>query len=512
MPEARLDGLSGIKRYAAAFLAGAFMVLAMPPVGFFPVLFLCVPVLIRLAAASASRKAAFAAGWAFGAGYFIFGLYWVSAALFVDIGQWYWVLPLSLIAGPAILGLYFGLMPLVAYPLRRHRTAHALAFVATWALVEYVRGHALTGFPWNLPGQAWQHVPPLLQVASLCGIYGLSFLTLFWAAAASLRHSKAVLCVLAASFIAVFGFGAARLMLHPVPPATDAPVVRIVQADIPQSEKWDSDQEWRNIEKHIILSEDTAATGKTPAFVVWPETAVPVDMTQFPEVARAIAPRMPKGSIGIFGNLRITFRKEDSRPEAFYNSVAVFDASTAKVLAAYDKHHLVPFGEYIPWRSVIGVTPIAQAVSGIGDFTRGRGPQTLSVRGLPSFSPLVCYEVIFPDEVADPNNRPQWLVNVTNDGWYGRSAGPYQHLAIARLRAVEEGLPLARAANTGISAMIDPLGRITAELPLGTAGAIDAALPQALPPTPYSRLREGPFYLMVLLCFAAALWLQRKTQ
>jgi len=505
----RLQHLAGFKKYAALFGFGALMVLALPPVGFFPVIFASVPALILLTATAPTRFRAFLAGWAFGAGYFIFGLYWVSAALFVDIHQWAWVLPLSLVVGPAVLGIFYGLIPLPVWQWRARRDAYALLFVTVWALVEYARGHVMTGFPWNLPGHVWNDVLPVLQTASLAGLYGLSLLTLLWAALPLLYKNRAVAVPVAASLLLLSAWGGWRLYVHPTQPAGEY-LVRIVQPNLPQSMKWDPDEDWRNLERHVTLGKNTEAEqaaereAPPPRFIVWPETASTADLEHFPEIAQFIAAGMPQNSTLILGNLRVTLDRRQS-PVAYHNSVTALNKK-AEVEATYDKHHLVPFGEYIPFRNEMSVIrPLALAVSGIGDFTPGDGVKTLHLEGRPSFSPLICYEVIFPRAVVDAADRPQWLVNVTNDGWYGNSAGPYQHLAIARLRAIEEGLPLVRAANTGISAVVDPVGRIIARQPLLTEGRLDSFLPSALPPTLYARFGDAAFYVLTLLAGLAGL-------
>lgn len=501
----RLHAITGPKKYAALFLLGAASALAMPPAGFFSVLLLTAPGFIWLTETAPTRFTSFLSGWTLGAGYFIFGLYWISAALFVDIDQWKWVLPLSLIVGPGLMGLYYGFIPLLARPFRDNADAHALVFATLWAATEYARGHLLTGFPWNLAGYAWDRILPVMQFSSLAGIYGLTLLTLLWAASPAFSRKLKIAAFL--SFCVALGWGSARLWLHPT--IASETTVRIVQANIPQNMKWDNDAEWRNFEKHLALTRSRGDPG--PGVVVWPETAVMADLTLFPEISRLIALQMPPNSIGVLGTLRVTEEKSGPR---FFNSVSVVDKK-AHVLDVYDKHHLVPFGEYIPFRDKLNITPIAAAISGIGDFTPGTGPRTIrGVPGLPAASLLVCYEVIFPGQVADRKDRPDWMVNVTNDAWYGRTAGPYQHLAIARVRSIEEGLPLARAANTGISALTDPLGRIVAEQPLGTAGALDAALPRALPPTLYARRGDSVFWALLALIsgYALLIFFRQKSQ
>jgi apolipoprotein N-acyltransferase len=494
----RMETLTGFRKYGTAFLLGAAMVLAMPPIGAFPVMLISVPGFITLARVSETKGRSFLTGWAFGAGYFIFGLYWVSWAMTVDLAQFGWALPFSLILGPALLGLLFGFIPLLARRWRGEEAAHALAFVAAWSGIEWVRGHVLTGFPWNLPGYAFDQVLTLMQGASVVGIYGLSLLALFWMACPEFTGRRNVFIVALFSFIIAAAAGSARLEVFKA--ENTEYTVRVVQANIPQTLKWNNDEDWRNLEKHMALSTQDVAEGKEPTFVVWPETAVNADLSQFPEIADIISRKLPKGSTGVLGSLRVDTAKA-SDPK-FYNSVTVMDAN-ANVVAHYDKHHLVPFGEYNPLRK-LPIKPLANAMSGVGDFTQGPGPQTIRAGKLPPFSPLICYEAIFPTAVANEKDRPDWLVNVTNDGWYGMTAGPYQHLASARMRAVEEGLPLARAANTGISAIIDPLGRVADSQALGTQGYAEAALPKPLPMTLYARFGDVFFFIMLALCAISA--------
>lgn len=478
-------------------MAGALSVLAVPPIGLFPVWLLTLPVFYLLTTGGdITRIAAFVRGWAFGAGYFIFGLYWISAALFVDFDKFKWVMPFSLLVGPAAFGIYYGFVPLLGRAINKIIGHTVISFVTAFALIEFLRGHLLTGFPWNLAGYSWDHALPMLQIASVVGVYGLTALTLFWAAAPLYWREKPLRIASLSSLIICFLWGWSQVHAHDTKKIKIDHWVRIVQASIPQDMKWDGEQEWKNLEKHIALGKRPAREGQPISAVIWPETAVTTDMQSFPEVARYIGGQLPKNSLGILGTLRFTMNADKTAPEQFFNSVQVVDAK-GKILATYDKHHLVPFGEYIPFRDKINMTPLALVVSGFGDFTPGSGPATVAVDALPGFSPLICYEVIFPHEAVSNTDRPAWLVNVTNDAWYGHTAGPYQHLAISRLRAIEQGLPLARAANNGISAMIDPRGRIIESLPLDVVDVIDAPLYPPLPATPFSRWGQTGFFILL---------------
>jgi apolipoprotein N-acyltransferase len=493
----RLESLTPKKKLAAAYGLGALMALTMAPAGIFPLLLLSVPGFTILARAAETKGRAFLTGWLFGTGYFMLGLYWVSAALFVNFPVFGKLLPVTALLGPAVLALCYGFIPLLAWRYRGSPSAYALAFAAAWSAIEWLRGHALTGFPWNMPGYAWLHALPVMQTAAYAGIYGLTLLTLLWAAAPAARNKK-IAAALGASFLLVLALGGARLAAHPL--ADKGPLIRIVQANIPEVAKWGEDTRWEHIKKHAELSR--LPSPRPVAAVVWPETAVPADLAQSPDVMRYIADRMPDGAPAILGALR-------GEGDKFHNSVDVLQGA-GYVQFFYDKHHLVPFGEYMPFRSVLNLTPLAGTISNIGDFTPGPGPRTLSPPGLPPFSPLICYEAIFPGEVADEKDRPAWLVNVTNDAWYFNTAGPYQHFEISRLRAVEEGLSLARAANTGISGLIDPLGRVVARKALGTAGIVDARLSAPLPMTVYAVYGDTVFLLMLIAVAGFSEYLRRR--
>ena len=490
-------------RLLTAGLLGALMTLAMPPIGAVYILLLCVPGFVWLTVGCKTKISAFMTGWAFGAGYFILGFYWISFALFVDIHSFWWVLPFSLIAGPAAMGLYYGFIPLLARRYKAHPTAYALMFAAAWALMEWVRGHALTGFPWNLIGYTWHYFLPVMQTSAAVGIYGLTLLTLLLAMMPVLPKKLApVLLIL---FLLVTGAGATRLYLHPTQNTADV-TVRVVQANIPQLMKMNPQQNRENLQKYLDLTASPTETKKPPTFVVWPEVSVNADLRQYPDVAHLIAASLPSGSVGLIGNMGMTEGADETH---YYNSVTTLNKQRG-VLSVYSKHHLVPFGEYIPFRNLLNLTPAASGIAVIGDFTPGAGISPMHIGTLPKPSPLICYEGIFPGEVARRDDRPDWLVNATNDAWYGRTSGPHQHFEIVRMRAIEEGLPLVRAANTGISAVIDPLGRITALKKLGETGVLDAPLPAALPPTIYSKVGDTLFFLMLALLTILGETLRRK--
>ncbi|GIL39247.1 apolipoprotein N-acyltransferase [Roseiterribacter gracilis] len=493
---ARVEGFSVRKHLAAAFVAGAISTLALPPVGLAPILFLTFPFLFLLLHATKTGRGAFFTGWAFGFGWFAISLYWISASLFVDISSFWWLLPFSATALPAGLAIYWALAARITHVIPRDRVlARITALAVTLSVAEFLRGHVLTGFPWNLPGYAWVDWSPVIQITSVIGIYGLTALTLLAALspAALMVGRRAPFGCAVLVFALLTLWGAHRIGTGPHDEVANAHV-RLVQPNIAQTLKWQPDQLRANFQRHLELAREQ--TGQVPNVVIWPETAVPFVIQDEPDVRNVMGWATPPGGITISGALG---RDDEKR---IYNSLLALDAK-GDIVARFDKFHLVPFGEYVPLRRFIPLKGLAE-VSG-GDFGSGPGPRTIPLPGLPAASPLICYEVIFPDAAVDATARPGWLLNVTNDGWFGHTAGPHQHLAIARVRAVEQGLPLARAANTGISAMVDPYGRITASLPLGEMGVVDANLPAALNPTPYSHHGNTIFWAISVLLTACSL-------
>ena len=373
-----------------------------------------------------------------------------------------------------------------------------------WEVAEYLRGHILTGFPWNLLAHIWAFDAAPMQFASVVGVYGLSVLTALFATlpATVIAGKRGRLAALAGVLIAVVLWGGGALRLSMVGPVqTDkiaqidpnVPVVQIVQPNIAQRDKWRPDLQRQHFTKLIDMSRRPA--GMDPAqkrIVIWPETAATFFVEDQPVARSQMADVLGPDDILITGAPRTYPRDTDEYK--VWNAVQVVDSS-GEIVASFDKFHLVPFGEYVPFRSIL---PFPKLTAGRTDFSAGPGPKTLEVPGIPSFSPLICYEVIFPGAVVDDANRPEWLLNVTNDGWFGKSAGPYQHLAAARFRSVEEGLPLIRAAYTGVSIMYDPYGRKLAELPLSTSNIlVHPLLSNQNHTTVYSLWRDILFYGIV---------------
>lgn len=509
-----LAALTGVRRAVAAALFGALATLALPPAHAVPLLWVVVPALLWLLrgarAGSRPLRAAFWTGWWFAFGHFTVGLYWISVSLWVDIARFWWALPLSVAALPALLSAIVGAAAaLHAWACRRfglRGLGEALAFAVLWTVAEWVRGHLFTGFPWNLIGYAWTPVLPVLQTVAVVGIYGLGLITVAVAALptaladGSGRRAPLGATVAGLGLIALLGGLGAWRMQGTAGLETPGMLMRVVQPNIPQTLKWQAEIRARNLQTHIDLSQ--SAGWERVTHIVWPETAVPY----FPErdawVAEVLGRVAPSGGYLLTGIPRLSYR--DGEPLVSNSLIAVDDAG--RIRAGYDKSHLVPFGEYLPFRSLLpkGFT----AVAAVGLDTRpGDGPTVVALPGLPPFAPQICYESIFPGAVAphpaEGAVRAAWLLNITNDAWYGNTAGPHQHFAIARVRAVEEGAPLVRSANTGISGVVDAYGRVVASLPLGVSGVLDVPLPlpTAAPP-PYARY--GDWGLLLLLSFVIA--------
>ena len=480
----RIGSLAGWRRCCAAAFFGACAAAAQPPFHILPALVIGFVCLIWLLDGAATARRSFGDGWMFGTGYFAAGLYWVSNALLVDAENFAWLIPFAVVGFSFGLGIFGGMAALAAYRFRTAGLMRICVLAACWTFFEWTRGVAFTGFPWNPVGNVWVAATPVLQAAAWLGVYGLSFVTVYAAGAfamlASPRSRLSIVsgvCLLAALSVA----GGVRLAAAP-DDVVDGVKLRIVQPNISQRDKWRDDRRVVNLLKLLELSGGGGTT-----HVIWPEAAVRFALTTDGGSRRLLRDAVPQDGLLITGFTR--YRFESGRLKEVWNSLAVLD-DEARIVGIYDKHRLVPFGEFVPFRSFL---PIDKITRGALDFSPGSGPATLRPSGSPPFSPLICYEAIFPGGVTAPDDRPAWLLNVTNDAWFGGSAGPYQHFASARMRAVEEGLPLVRAANTGISGVVDAYGRVRERLDLEEGGVIDADLPRAAARrTPYSIYGDLP--------------------
>lgn len=435
-------------------------------------------------------------GYVFGLGHFTMGLYWLGEAFrTVDLT---YLMPLGWVGLPLVLSFFISFVSYGTFRLSQSPMARALCFAGLWALGEWLRGHVFTGFPWNLVGYVW----PLevLQITSVIGIYGLSALTILLSVSPYSRF-KPLMGATIALFVGLYGWGYNRLSQTPL---EDWDInLRIVQASIPQNQKWLQEKFEDNLNRYIALSNLEAE--KPLQAIIWSESSVPSFVEKYPALLEKLTQAVPPQGLLILGAPRAI---ASDQGENWYTGLLALN-SQGHVVGSYEKSHLVPFGEFMPLRSYINIPKLTV---GARDYSAGAGIQTLSLPGLPSVSPLICYEAIFPGEVASSQHRPQWLLNQTNDAWYGDTSGPRQHLKTVLVRAIEEGLPLIRVANNGISAVIDPIGRILYRLELNDVGFIDFRLPKPLEkPTFYSQLNnELFFWAVVILYLLASLWVERR--
>ncbi len=513
----RISASSPWRRRGLAALAGFLTALALPPLGLWPALFVGVPLfLVVLEREKQGRwRTGFGSGWFFGLGYFAFAFHWIGFAFLVEAETYLWMMPFMLGALAGGMAIYWGLAAIVAKRFGGNGLPLALMLAASLAVAEWLRGHLLTGFPWAAPGLAVDGMGAVAQLASVIGMTGLTFMIVLWGGLPYVMLRKAAHGSLTAALVLLallplaWSFGAWRLAqaTHETVPGV---ALRIVQPNISQEAKWRAENARGIFSQLLELS--AAPTAEQPegiggvTHLIWPESAVPFLIDES-EVAKAeLKPLLGGRTALITGSLRREWVGE-GEPDVF-NSMIVFGGD-AEVTARYDKWRLVPGGEFLPFASVLEPLGFRKVVRTPGSFRAGPGPQTIAIPGLPPAALLVCYEVIFPHGLVDSANRPAVLVNVTNDGWFGRSTGPYQHLAQARLRSIEQGLPLVRAANTGISTIIDAHGRIIHALPLLETGVLDSALPVALSVTVYAAWGDWILAALIAMAGIMVILLQR---
>jgi apolipoprotein N-acyltransferase len=514
----------GWKRAAIAFAAGAISVLAMAPFNAWPVLFVTFPIAVwQIDGAGAGRwrgvPAAALTGWWFGLGYFVPGLYWIGNAFLVDAPTFAWLMPFAVLGLPA----YLAIFPALGFALARlfwtHDASRVIALAASLTMSEWLRGHALTGFPWNAFGYALTEPLVLAQAASLVGLWGLTFVAVaIFASPAVLidgasRGRKPWMAPALAMIVllAMAVFGAVRLNQQPTVIRANVKL-RIMQPDLQQDAKFNYAAKAEVMKKYLTLSDRASGPQSTGIrdvnILIWPESAFPFFLTREADAMAQITDLLPKGTVLITGSVRAPDVPPGTRITRAYNSIYVIDHD-GTVLSVYDKLHLVPFGEFLPFQDWMEKIGFEQLTKIQGGFIAGTRRRSMEIPNAPRMLPLICYEAIFPGNVAEHADRPGWIVNLTNDGWFGISTGPYQHLQQARVRAIEQGLPLVRAANTGVSAVIDPLGRYVARLGLGLEGVLDSSLPAAIPPTIYARVGDIP--VIIILAGAWLVVIRRRT-
>lgn len=520
-----IEDLSGWRRDLVAFVAGAASVLTFAPVFLSPVLFLTLPILVWLIDSSASPRAAARAGWWFGFGYFFLNLFWIGEAFLVEADKFAVFLPFAVTLLPAGLAMLWAAAAAASRTVWPSGLARVLVLAIALAIAEWTRGHALTGLPWNVLGYALTAPIELMQSASFVGIYALTPIAVLIFASPLVLMSDAarrgrpypvapIVLVAIVPLAALYAFGWWRLSA----PQEYAPGVRlrIVQPSVVQREKWMPEHQRRIFADHLALTVTNAAGQRDGAqgitHVLWPEAAMPFLPLEHPEALAAIAEALPAGTQLITGALRRESTDTVGHPlpvfeHKTFNGILVFD-DAGRPTAQYDKIHLVPFGEYLPFEPLLSLVGLKKLTHGLGAFAVGSSPRAnLAVAGLPPVLGIVCYEALFAGNIVQSPERPGLLVNVTNDGWFGDTTGPRQHFHQTRVRAVEEGVPLVRAANNGISGVVDRYGRVLQRIGMDVRGVIDSPLPSAAAATPYSRAGNWLFtgVLLVLGLIAAAL-------
>jgi apolipoprotein N-acyltransferase len=495
--KSRLTAMSLPGRNRVAFLVGLASSIAFAPLSLWPILPIAFAVLIWLIDLSPAPRAAARTGWWFSFGQLVAGLYWIAIS-------WQYQANMPVLLGfvavlllSAYLALFGSLACYVAGKFWHGGPARIFLFAACWAMGEWLRGFVFTGFPWNAAGSAWLSVLPVAQAASVVGVFGLTIMMLLCGGALALLESERSLAGramrhLGTSLLFVVAIGAVYMLLTPTVfwPRVQ---LHIVQANIGQDAKWSQEDFRLPLRKHLGMTQEALAQ-RGPGIFIWPETAIPnlldEEITSRYLISRAIG----EDSILLTGADRAQ-RSRQGEILAAYNSLMVINAA-GEITEIYDKVHLVPFGEYLPVRSLLDPIGLSRLAPGSIDFLAGPKRRTLELGKLPRVGPLICYEAIFPGQVVDRKNRPDWMLNISNDAWFGKSSGPYQHLAHARLRAIEEGLPMVRATPTGISAVIDAHGRLTARAEAHVATVLTTGLPKPLARTVYGRFGDLGFFVL----------------
>lgn len=508
-------------------LAGALLALAFAPYDVAPVIFISLPIVFVFIDQSKTRTEAFHLGWWFGFGLMMAGLNWVGHSFTQQEAFPVFLAPFAVLALTAVLALYYGLMGMIYHWCKSRSRWQGifsyLLFAALWILLEAARSYLLTGFPWHLIASIWADWLALAQSVYYLSMFGAGFITVLVALipvmivdglySPAAKRASLMGCVLVVSliFAGLSYAGSMRLSANPTSYHSDVPV-RLVQGNINQREKWNDLLMADHFDKYLLLSRQQSQRGKAEGkrLLIWPETAVQdetFDRESSLERYR-MAMLLENRSYGLTGVPRVDVKGGRVR---YFNSMMAIDQSR-RLFARYDKSHLVPFGEYLPLQGLLNAIGL-QSLTG-GYFTAGAGPKTIKLPDIPAFSPLICYEIIFPGFATNTSNaeRPEWLLNITNDAWFGASAGPEQHLALVRMRAIEEGLPVLRAANTGVTAAIDPLGRVIEKLQVEVAGVLDIDLPQAMPESKLNSWAKILLSLLILLAIPVTtlIWGNRK--
>lgn len=490
--------LSGWRVFFLSFVLGTLSATALAPLHFFPLLWLTFPLFVFvLDGAVANREKrgmskympAFWRGYWFGFGYFVAGLWWLGSAFLVDTEAFAWLLPLAVIGLPLGLATFFGLAAFVARIFWSSDGRRIFALAASSAAFEWLRGTILTGFPWNTLGVLLAPNDIMMQGVSVFGLYTYGFFAVLIFACpalliadASVDKSKGrILTLCLCLVVALGGYGAIRLSTAESA-YVEGPKLRIIQPNIAQKDKFKPEKSGEILARYISMSarstkpDDLALLSTT--HLIWPESAFPFLLTEQPDAISRIANLLPVGTTLLTGAVRATPRPAGNQQRSFYNSLYVI-SHNGEIIDAYDKMHLVPFGEYLPFEKQFNSLGLTSLVQVPGGFTSGAHRRLMRTGNAPPFIPLICYEVLFPGQISAKHNTDdaEWILNVTNDAWFGITSGPHQHFHQTRLRAVDEGKPVIRAANNGISAVIDAYGRIEQRLKLGESGILDSQIP-----------------------------------
>lgn len=498
----RARATGGWRRLLIAFLLGALMSLGFAPFHFFPVFLIGFTGILLLLRGVTRGRSALALGWWFGWGHFIAGLYWIASAFLVEPEKFAWMVPFPLLGLPAVLAIFPALALWLTWRLSRDGAFRLAFLAASWTLMEVARGELLTGFPWNQVGYGFGFLDAAMQPAAWIGVIGLSFLTVLAGGAPALllvnRHQWKMPAAVFAMVGLIIGAGALRLQAADGVEADSAsPVVRIVQANVAQRDKWRPEMIEPNFARHLAMSQPNAGEPR-PDIVIWPETSATFLINEHQAARQRIGEVAARlNAIILTGAPRVERTPTVTRA---YNSAVAID-SRGEIVATADKRHLVPFGEYLPLRHILARFGLDKLAQGRGDFSAGTGEGVLDLPDLPNAKALICYEAIFDDSAATGGERPGWLLSLTNDAWFGTLTGPDQHFAMARFRAVEQALPMVRAAGTGISAVVDGYGQVRARLDLGVSGVISAPLPRFLKDSLFAITGRWPTVAICLIVF-----------
>jgi apolipoprotein N-acyltransferase len=542
MPPVTVDALGALSRGVIlawgwprrliACAAGAVGALAMPPFGFAPALLVPMMTAVWLIDGAADRgvrgrsrwaslRAAFGVGWWWGFGFFVAGFWWLGSAFLVDADKFAWALPLGVLGLPAALAIF----PALGFTLARlvwpPGGARVLALAFGLGASEWLRAVVLTGFPWNEIGMALGQNLVLAQSASIFGLHGLTLASIaIFAAPATLWDARSALrrwaptAVAGVALALIAGFGVARLAM-PTPAAVPGIKLRLLQPNVAQGDDFTPEKGAEILGRYLALSDRATSPDRSGVsdvtHLIWPESAFPFILSRDAGALARIADFLRGGAVLVTGAARMEEDKRAGGRIRYFNSIEILDRS-GLLAERYDKHHLVPFGEYMPFQSWLERFGITQFVQFPGGFDRGVGTNLIHVPGLPDAIAMVCYEAIFPNEWSvrgGDAHHAGWLLNLTDDAWFGLTAGPYQHFAQARLRAIELGLPLVRGADTGISAVVDADGRILVSAPLGSETVIDSVLPGVRPPTWQSMWGSATFAAMLLATLLTSLLARR---